>query len=194
MRRPVHALVLCLCALAALAPTASAKELRAAKVCGADACAQVPREDLSHRLLESGGVTSAPAEAEPWYRVRFVIAGGGHSARFELKLLPRSRYAGAPEDGIGSSYFWHRVDRRTAAVYQRLASGLEPLPASRLEAILAADQEKFEPDASAPLRPPEPTSTEQDGENGVAIAGVVAAVGVLALAGWSLRRGASRRA
>ena len=42
MRRPIHALVLCLCALAALTPAASAKELRAVKVCGADRCARSP--------------------------------------------------------------------------------------------------------------------------------------------------------
>ena len=99
-------------------------------------------------------MTSAPAEAEPWYRVRFVIAAGGHSERFGLKLLPRSRYAGGPGDGIDGSYFWRRLDRRTAAVYRRLTSGLEPLPASRLEAFLAADEETAEPDTYAPAQPP----------------------------------------
>ena len=84
------------------------------KICGVDRCAEVPRAQLSIHLLEGGYRTSAPDRAEPWYRVRFRIGGGGAHDTFSLRLLPRAGYLGGFEDSRGQQLRLGRAGRPPA--------------------------------------------------------------------------------
>lgn len=173
-----------LLAVLVLAPApASAKNLQAARICGPDACAQVPEDQLSIHLVE-GGSSSGPERPEPWYRVRVTVGGGGAHESWWLVVLPHGGYTGYP-DGPGGYYEWGSISDATARMYRRLAGDLRPFPSSRLR---LAQETPAEPAAA-----PAAAQDEDDGDGpAIAVAGAVAGGVLLAALGvsaWRRRAG-----
>lgn len=181
MRHRAPVLAVCiLIPLALTAPGAGAKELRAATICGADRCVEVAPEDLSIHLVE-GEYETSPDEAEPFYRVRLTIGGGGAHETFGRIVLPRAGYAG---DATTSD--WVGLSDRTAALYRRLTAGLEPFPATVLQAKLS------DPAPAGSTTAGEATTERSDDDGGApAVAGLAAAAILLVGGAIVLRRGSS---
>ena len=180
----VLALASCLLGLVVVPAPAHAKEVQALSLCGAADCVGARGDELSTTIIEGAPPTSPPHEPEPWYRARVTIGGGGHHESFRLIVLPRSGYLG----GLGTAGYaddWMRINDRAAAVYRRLSRGLEPFPGSRL-----AIGDDDETPAPAPEPAPEASAVEQadDEGDGIAVAGIVAGVVLVGIAGLSLRR------
>jgi hypothetical protein len=186
MHRPFP-ITLCVALLAALAlgpAPAVAKNLQAARICGPDACREVPKDDLVIDLVTGGSSTGGPERAEPFYRVRVTVGGGGHHESWWMVVLPRGGYTGSP-DGPAGSYHWGSIPAATARLYARLAGSVEAFPPERLPLAQATSAE--------------PASAPQDGDadsgpDGATVAGAIAGGALLAAVGWSARRRARRGA
>jgi hypothetical protein len=185
MPRP-FSITLCAALLAALAlapAPAAAKNLQAARICGPDACREVPKDDLEIGLVEGGGSGLGPERPEPYYRVR--VTFGGHGAPSEswwIVVLPRGGFTGFT-DGPGGYYEWSSISAPTARMYERLAGDVEPFPAERLRLAQA--------DPDEPAVAPSVAQDQGDGESGghgVAIAGAIAGAVLLVAVGWSAWR------
>jgi hypothetical protein len=177
MRR-IHLIVLFAGALAALVPaSAAAKNLQAMTICGRDACSEVPRDQLSIKLVEGGGSSLPPEHGEPWYRVRVTVGGGGGHESWWMVVLPEAGYTGFP-DGPGGDLEWGSLPSSSATLYRRLAADLRPLPAERLRLARAT------PAVAPGAVEPEPDG----GSDGTAIAGVVGGAALLVAVAFSVHR------
>jgi hypothetical protein len=169
-------------AAAALVPAAAtAKNLQAMRICGADACIDVPKDQLDIGLVEGGSTAMAPDRAEPWYRVRVTVGGGGGHDSWQLAALPRSGYFST---GRGAAHSWISMPTATAAAYRRLTRELRPIPAAQLPLRVAASGPS---DRAAPVAP----ADDQGGGHGIAVAGVIGGavlLGAVALKAWRRRR------
>jgi hypothetical protein len=175
--------LIALVAAAALVPAAaSAKNLQAMRICGADACVDVPKDQLDIALVEGGSTALAPDRAEPWYRVRVTVGAGGAHDSWQLAALPRSGYFSS---GRGAAHSWTSMPTATAAAYRRLTRGLAPIPAAQLPLRVASSGRS---NRSAPAVAP---ADDRDGGHEVAVAGVVVGavlLGAVAFSAWRRRR------
>ena len=172
-------IALCAALLAAPAP-AAAKELQGAKICGPDACTEVPEEELSIHLVEGGTASPGPERPEPFYRVRLTVGAEGVNESWWIVVLPRGGYTGFP-DGPGPDYEWATIDGSAAATYRRLAGDLRPFEADELR------QPRDAP-AAETAAPSAPPTDDEAGGQGVAVAGAVAGALLLVAAAFSLWR------
>jgi hypothetical protein len=190
MSSRIRVVVLSTCLLAVLVPNAEGKELQAVTICGEKRCVEVPSKAVSIDMLGGGYTTSAPERAEPYYRVRFRIGGGGHHESFGRLLLPRAGYLA---DTTPAGVEWSTLASRQTRRYRRLVAELKPIPKQRVAQLLASEEPGETPlrpaseqRAAAPTAPGEPA--EQPGDRGIAIGGTVAAIALLGLAALSLHR------
>lgn len=127
-------LTLCLALLlpSALAGTAAAKEVVAAKVCGASDCRNVEDREALLALQEGGAPTDPPAAA-PHYRVRLTVRADRERITFPLVIVPD---AGLMRGGTAAEgYTWMPVSPQAVREHRRMTRGLEPLPAAKLDGL-----------------------------------------------------------
>ena len=169
-------------AVALVPAAASAKNLQAMRICGTDACVDVPEDQLDIRLVEGGSTALAPDRPEPWYRVRVTVGGGGAHESWQMAALPRSGYFST---GRGAAHSWISMSTATAAAYRRLTRGLPPIPAGQLPLRVASSKPS---NRTEPVAAP---ADDQEGGHEVAIAGVIGGAVLLvavALSAWRRRR------
>ena len=83
-----------------LAAPVAAKEVVAAKVCGASGCREVEDKKSLLALHEGGSPTDPPGNASAFYRAEMEVRGEGReSFTFEIALVPRARLIRANDDG-----------------------------------------------------------------------------------------------
>jgi hypothetical protein len=116
----------------ALAATAAAKEVVAAKVCGASDCRQVKDRDAMLALAEGGTPTDPPAAA-PHYRVTLTVRGDGERFTFPVVIVPSSGYLRGGTEAEG--YTWMPVSQLARNEYRRITRGIEPVPAAKLAGL-----------------------------------------------------------
>ena len=172
MRHRIALLTLCLLAAAAPgAPSAIAKDIQAATICGVDRCTEVAAEDLSIELVEGTFQVSPPDVVEPWYRVQVTVGDKKFHESWGLIVLPESGYTTTPGDlGV-----WNKVNAHAISLYRELTAGLEPFPATALKARLARAGLQVSSTPPAPS-PPADDPGDGSGSASVAIAGSAAAV------------------
>jgi hypothetical protein len=152
MKRLTPCLVLVL--TLSVAGGAVAKELEAAKVCGASDCRRITEHGSLMALMRGGHSTDPPAAA-PFFRVELTMRGDGERATFPVAIVPR---AGALRDGTARDGFrWFRVSPRVAREYRRMTRGLEPIPAARLAGLTPPKARVDE--VVLPPEEPEPTAS-----------------------------------
>lgn len=144
----------------AAAGEAAAKEVVAAKVCGASDCRELTDRAQLMALQEGGPPTGPPAKRSEWYRADVVVAGEGDDRfRFELALIPDAGLMRG-EDGT-----WMPVSKRAARLLREATRGLQPFPAkelggleppgpaeARVDEVVVIDQGAA-PSSAAPLWP-----------------------------------------
>ena len=171
-------------ALSLMTAVAAAKEVKSATVCGPADCVSVDDNQRSEALIFGGSPSDPPPQAEAWYRVRFVIGGGGGHEAFTIDVLPKSGYIRSPDQFTGSE--WSDMSAQQQAAYRRLTADIDPFPAERLTGV---ENPKL-PAANPPPAPVQPA--HEDG--GSSPAPWLIAVGAFAaLAGVALRRRVRRR-
>ena len=163
--------------LLSAAPTAAAKGVTSAKVCGADGCRSIAAAKES--LLQNGPPTAGAKAAEPFVRFEIRVGVPGHSELVEQTFLPRS---GLLLFGDGA---W--AAPLALAEMRAQARRVTPLPASSLpaDAFEAPAQPASGP---APVAAPQPDAGAGGG-GGLDAAWLAIAAGVVALgAGLALAR------
>jgi hypothetical protein len=156
-------LTLCLALVlsSALATTAAAKEVVAAKVCGASHCRTADDRDVLLAVQQGGAPTDPPAAA-PYYRVKVTFRAERERVVIPMVVVPD---AGVMRAGTAAEgYTWMPVSRQAIRNFRRVTRGLEPLPAAKLggldvrlpearvdQVIVFRDQP--EPDGGAPVWP-----------------------------------------
>jgi hypothetical protein len=172
MRTP---LVLIAIAVAALGPAAaaSAKEIDAVEVCGADGCHDVTNR-TTMAITDGGAPTGWPDEATPFYRVKITIkAEGGETAPgWSYVWVPAAEVIGL-QDGT-----WTNPPSTTVDELKRATRGIEPLPAAEL-ALPEPTPEATPAAAAAPVTP----SDDDGGGPPTAVWALIAAgaLGLIAL-------------
>jgi hypothetical protein len=171
-----------LLSLIAAAPTV-AKEVVAAKVCGASDCRKVEDEKALLALHEGGTPTNGPAKASGFYRAKLIVkAGEEERFAFTIHLVPS---AGLIRGEDGS---WMPVSDQAVAEFRRMTRGLEAISAGRFGALKspalpeARVDEVFEP-AQQPA-----AAASDDASPWPWIAGGLAALIVLGLALYARTR------
>jgi hypothetical protein len=163
-----------------LAAPAAAKEVVAAKVCGASGCREIEDEKSLLALHEGGPPTDPPRRASGFYTAEIEVrAEGTETFKFEMALVPRAALIRATNDD--GTFTWMRVSEGATARYRRITRGLEPIAARRLEGV--------GPVAPAQARVDEVVVIPEDGQAGASssapvwpwIAGGVAALMLLGL-------------
>ena len=126
MRTPLALLVIAAVALGPAA-AASAKEISAVKVCGADGCHDVT-DRATMAVADGGPPTTWPDEPSPFYRVKISVKGE------DGETVPGWTFLWVPavqkvefEDGT-----WGNPASTTIDELTKLTRSIEPLPASRL--------------------------------------------------------------
>ena len=144
--------------LAAGVPTAEAKGVASAEVCGADSCYGLPQD---HVLVDWGPQTDGPSAREPFYVLQIRIGAGGR-----IEETVRSRYlpGAALVSGLDERSWFHAPERLQRIVEEG-ASRLRPFPA----AALPRDQL-----APAPRRPAAARAPAEGGDGGVPMLAVAA--------------------
>lgn len=149
MRRMLVLAAAAALALAA-APTALAKEVKKAEVCGPDACTTVDDED-SRMVLLSGGSERKPPAAAPYYDVRITMAEGDEEHVWGMAAVP-SKGAARGDDGT-----WMVMSAEMTEVVQKFGGDHKPYPASDLLGAAPPADPKPQPqpaaDADSPLWP-----------------------------------------
>jgi hypothetical protein len=120
---------LALLIFASLAATAAAKEVVAAKVCGASDCRDVKDRDALAGLAEGGMPTDPPAAA-PYYRMTLTIQGDGELVRWAVVVVPSEGVMRGGTEAEG--YTWMPMPRQSIRTIRRVTEGLDPAPAAKL--------------------------------------------------------------
>jgi hypothetical protein len=124
-------LTLCLTVVLSLilAAEATAKEVVAAKVCGASDCREV-RDEKSLMAMAEGGPPTDPPKASGFYRAELTVKGDqDETVTFGIHLVPTAGVIRG-EDGT-----WMPVSDQAAAEFRRITRGLEAIPAARFGAL-----------------------------------------------------------
>ena len=180
-------IVLLLC-LTVAAP-AEAKEVLAAKVCGASGCETSGDRALIAGLAEGGDPVDPPKAAAPFFRVRLTIGeeNGKVMDRFWTHFVPKGELI------RGSDGTWMPAgDAYTGALKKIANPSMEAYPASGLAKLLAGDQPvpSYQAQVSGVVEPPQaPPAADGGGITAATIGPVVAgALAVAALALLAVRR------
>jgi hypothetical protein len=164
-----------------LATEAMAKEIVAAKVCGASDCREVRDERSLLALHEGGPPTDPPEKASPFYRAELTVKGDGNDRfTFRLVLVPGAgMIRGANDDG---SFAWMPVSDTAVGQFRRMTRGLAPIAAKKLDGLGPAKLPEARVDEVVVI--PQDSSTGASAEAPVWpwIAGGLAAVIILGLA------------
>jgi hypothetical protein len=134
-------LLCCLAALGLLSAPATAKIITKATVCGASGCKTVTDKAALAGIEDGGPPTTPPKAAAPFYRVTLTVAeredGRGPQHTFRNAYVPSLNLLRTDGANPGGSNVWLTAGN-SGEVYERLARGLEPLPAARLGQIESA--------------------------------------------------------
>jgi hypothetical protein len=164
-----------------LAAQATAKEVVAAKVCGASDCREVKDQKSLMALHEGGPPTDPPRKASAFYRAELTIKGDGHdNITFEVLLVPRAGMVrGANDDG---TFYWMPVSDAAVRQFRRITRGLEPIAAEKLDGLGPVELPQARVDEVVVI--PEDSSAVASGEAPVWpwIAGGLAVLIILGLA------------
>ena len=178
-RRAHVSLLAILTGLLVLPAGAIAKEVSAAKICGAEDCVRAGDEDIRMALASGGPPTSGPERGLPWYRSTLTFTVPDPNARAEystLAVVPRARVLRA---GDGT---WISMSPEAAKAYAKLTAGLRPRPARTLPGV--------GPDAALPearvdevVQPPTPTGSPDEQRSSGWVAWLIAGLAALAATG-----------
>lgn len=167
------ALALTTALLLLLAAPAVAKELTAARVCGADGCTTVRDRSVVAALPEGGDPTDPPTRAAPFYRMTMFLEHQGTRERYTVAVVPSLGLMRGP-DGT-----WMPMSGALARLFGQIARRHEPFAAAGLKGVGRA------------VKPAPPAS---GGLGWPAIAALAAAaLAVLAGAALTGRRALARR-
>ena len=162
-----------------LAAPAQAKEVLAAKVCGANGCATSRDRDLIAGLAEGGDPVDPPQAAAPLFRVRLTVGDdlGNVAERFWTHFMPKGELI------RGDNGTWMvATDAYTGALKKVVDPSMTAYPASELEALLAGDLGvRGESPGSSAAEPPR-REPRADGGGSAAKTIGLAAGGTLAVA------------
>jgi hypothetical protein len=176
MRRASAAILYLFLASVVSTPPATAKELRAVKVCGVNACHNVDRADFP-AFEEGGEPVDPPKSVSGWYRARLTVPQARPHESFWVALVPSARLVRSARMPDGS-YQWMPISAAAARVQQRAATGLKPHPASKLR--LGNRPQPEHARVVEVLPPPDPTPDgggELPWAAGIGLLGLVGAVG-----------------
>jgi hypothetical protein len=130
--------VLCAAALLALplaaAGPAAAKEIKSAKVCGANGCNEVKEKKSLAFLAEGGDPTDPPDHPSAWFRATLTVGDEEHSDSWSVAVLPALRMVRSYDESR-NQYVWMPISAESAKAYTRAAGGLKPFPASKLRGL-----------------------------------------------------------
>jgi hypothetical protein len=168
--------------LLVLAPTASAKEVIAARVCGLDDCVRTERHSVLGGLM-LGGHSAAPPKGSPPYYVVRVIMGveNGDEHWYEVTYTPQTRLL-RYDDGT-----WAVATPKFVAAVRRTLPEGRPFP--RLKARTPLREPAVDARVAAVYHPSRPV--EADGADGGVPLGLLGAgvgAALLALVAFALRR------
>lgn len=149
------------------APSAGAKGVTSAKVCGSDGCRSIA--EARAELLQNSPPTARPKAAEPFVRFEIRVGVPGHSELVERAFLPRSGLL-LFEDGAWAA-------PRALTEMRAQARRVTPLPASSLPAD-AFDAPAQPASGPAPVAAPQPV---KDAADGLDAAWLAIAAGAVAL-------------
>jgi len=165
-----------------LAPTASAKELAGATICGADECRTVGEAQLRGVVPE--GEPAVTPEAASFLRVSLQFRGDRDEIHTMESLL-------IPSSGLLGGEQWVRLEPAAAAALSGLAEGLDPWPASELSAAtVELGGAPIEDPQPAEVTPPPPPPDRTSG-TGVVLGGLAVLLvmgGLAAMASARQRR------
>ena len=132
----------------AAAPSAVAKEVKQAQVCGPDACSTVDDEQARAALAE-GGPPRTPSSAGPYYDVRITVTDGKEDHNWSYAAVP-SRAAARADDGT-----WMDMPASVTAIVRKAAAGVKPFPATNMVGWAPSEEPQPAPaaDADSPLWP-----------------------------------------
>jgi hypothetical protein len=124
-------LTLCLALMLplALASSAAAKEVVAAKVCGASDCREVKDERALAAFHEGGPPTDPPDEASGWYRADVTVKADRENFTFAITIVPHAGLIRGEDGG------WMPVSDTAVAQFRRVTRSLEAFPAAKLTGL-----------------------------------------------------------
>ena len=105
------------------APTAAAKEITGAAICGNDGCKSVGQQRLLPLLAEGGPSSGGPREKAEHFVVRIRVDAGGEKLRFENVVVPAQGLIQG-EDGT-----WMALTPEARKAYTALTRDREAFPA-----------------------------------------------------------------
>jgi len=179
-----------LAALAALAlPTAaSAKEISALTLCGADGCHRVTAHAALRGFMNGGYETLAPKQAGPFFKVKATMRAAGEEAGgWTVQYLRAANLIRAQAEY--GKHVWTRPAGVTARALRAAARGLTPYPAEKLGPVREPSPVAVE---DPPARVSRPASG--GGSSHLALAGGGATAAIVLLAGALVARGRRRHA
>jgi hypothetical protein len=179
MTRPILCLTLVLSLI--VAAEATAKEVIAAKVCGASDCREVRDERSLLALHEGGPPTDPPEKASTFYRAELTVKGDGNDRiNFEVVLVP---HLGLVRGDNGDGTFaWMPVSDGAIVEFRRMTRGLEPIAAKRLDGLGPVKLPEARVDEVVVINDESSTGASGEGPVWPWIAGGLAALIVLGLA------------
>jgi hypothetical protein len=117
-----------------LAGEAAAKEVIAAKVCGASDCRDVRDKKSLLALHEGGPPTDPPDKASPFFRAELTVKGEGND-RFNFEVVLAPRLGLVRGDNGDGTFAWMPVSDTAIIQFRRMTRGLEPIAAARLHGL-----------------------------------------------------------
>ncbi len=164
----ICALALTTALLLLLATPAVAKQLTAARVCGAHGCTTVRDRSVVAALAQGGDPTDPPTRAAPFYRMTMFLEHEGSGEHFTVAVVPSLGLMRGP-DGA-----WMPMSGAPARLLAQVARRHEPFPAAGLKGVRPAAK---------------PTAPASDGLPWPTIAALAAgAFAALAAAALAVRR------
>src|SRR5918999_5031407 len=117
-----------------LAAEATAKEVVAAKVCGASYCREVRDEKSLLALHEGGPPADPPDKASAFYRAELTVKGEGND-RFNFEVVLAPRLGLVRGDNGDGTFAWMPVSDTAIIQFRRMTRGLEPIAAAKLHGL-----------------------------------------------------------
>jgi hypothetical protein len=177
LRRLTAPVLACL-AVVAVPSAAAAKELTAAKVCGAGGCSTFHDAATLRGLSEGGPSAPAPERAARFFTVKLTVkVEDASESSWTVAYVPS---AGLLRTRDGGTYSWLETTPAGAHALARVTRGLRPFPARRLRGA-GAESPAAQVDEVV-LPPARPAAAAPDGGSfpWVVVALIVAAGGGLA--------------
>jgi hypothetical protein len=136
-------------AVLAIPPSAAAKEISAAKICGVAACVTSTDKAALMRMAESSGPLASPDVPRPssYYRIRFQVRepGRGVVGSWSQWWVPSGgALAGSGESG---SPQWSSLSAAANEFLERRTAGLRPFPKPRLTRVVVGTDVARDPNS-----------------------------------------------